>query len=171
MEKNTTQHSHQFLLQNEDQQWQSISLRYVRVLQVRLLVSMLLLLIVTTVLLHTIISLQYIIMITSCIVVAIAVIATVVLPRKVRLTRYLVGELDVNLQKGFLFRQHISLAINRIQHLEVTQSPVERLLKLSRIAIYTAGGYQSDLVIPGVETSTAMQIKQRLLNQISFEEL
>jgi len=169
MEQYTSHDPHQFL-QGGGEQWQPVSLRYVRVLQVRLLMVTLPLLIAIAVVLNDAIPLQYIVLIEIVLLLVVIIAGLVFLPRKVRYTRYLLRDLDVNLQKGFLFRHIISLAINRIQHLEVTQNPVERSLQLSRIVIYTAGGYQSDLTIPGLESNIAIQIKQQLLKQIAAEE-
>jgi len=84
-------------------------------------------------------------------------------PKRARNTRYLLRELDVHVQRGLWWRKTTSVGINRVQHLELTQGPLERMLGLSRLILYTAGGIQSDLVIPGLATKTAAQLKIQLL--------
>lgn len=91
-------------------------------------------------------------------------------PRKVRRTNYLLRQLDLHLRAGCWWYRTVSVAVNRIQHLEITQGPLERLCGLSVLAIYTAGGYQSDLKIPGLERELAHQIKASLTDRITEEE-
>lgn len=93
------------------------------------------------------------------------------IPRRVHYTRYLRRDLDMHMQTGYWWHTTTSVAINRIQHLELTQGPVERLLNLNTLVLYTAGGSQSDLKLPGLETDTASQLKAQLLHQIAQEEI
>ncbi len=92
-------------------------------------------------------------------------------PRRVRLTQYLLRPLDVHMRTGYWWRNTTSVAINRIQHLEITQGPVERALGLSTLVLYTAGGFQSDLKLPGLDTEVARQLKAELLHQVTQEEV
>lgn len=93
-----------------------------------------------------------------------------IIPRKVKHTKYLLRSLDMHLQKGLMWRKTISVGINRIQHMEITQGPIERLLNLSRLAIYTAGGVHSDLSVPGLQTEDAQRLKSQLLSLATIEE-
>lgn len=93
------------------------------------------------------------------------------IPRRARFTRYLLRELDVHLQTGYWWRKTTSVAINRIQHLELTQGPIERWLTLNSLVLYTAGGSQSDLKLPGLDAAVAQHIKAQLLNQIAEEDI
>jgi membrane protein YdbS with pleckstrin-like domain len=80
-------------------------------------------------------------------------------------------EQDINLQKGFMFWKMVSVANNRIQHLEVRQGPVERHYGLASLIIYTAGTMGSDLRIPDLTLAQAQQLKAQLLNSINTEAL
>lgn len=92
------------------------------------------------------------------------------IPRKVKHTKYLLRTLDMHLQKGLMWRRTVSVGINRIQHMEITQGPIERMLNLSRLAIYTAGGIRSDLSIPGLQTEDAQRLKSQLLSLAIIEK-
>lgn len=98
-------------------------------------------------------------------------LAFVWVPRRARYTKYLLRERDVNLQKGFWWHMSTSVAINRLQHLEVTQGPIERALNISKLTVFTAGGARSDMVIPGLDIDVARQLKSHLLKQVGNEEL
>lgn len=87
-------------------------------------------------------------------------------PRRYRHTGYCVREHDLHLRTGALFQQTLSITLNRIQHMELTRGPLERLLGLSSLAIYTAGGSGRDLAIPGLDTTTAERLREYLLERI-----
>lgn len=90
-------------------------------------------------------------------------------PRKVRRTQYLLRERDVHLRTGWWWSRSVSVAINRIQHVEITQGPFERLNGLSQLVIYTAGGHQSDVKIPGLDTDLAQRLKTHLTRRATEE--
>ncbi|MFT4720302.1 MAG: membrane protein YdbS with pleckstrin-like domain [Candidatus Azotimanducaceae bacterium] len=83
--------------------------------------------------------------------------------------RYRVRSLDINLVKGYLFRHDVSVSFNRIQHIEVSQNPVERLFKLGTLRVFTAGTIGSDLHLPGLPNRVAHQLKAEILNEINLE--
>ena len=83
--------------------------------------------------------------------------------------RYRVRALDINLVKGYLFRHDVSVSFNRIQHIEVSQNPIERLFKLGTLRVFTAGTMGSDLHLPGLPNRVAHQLKAEILNEINLE--
>ena len=168
---NTKLDSRQMLFVDNQLQWQSINPRYVRVLQFRLLMVLVIVFFGNVISIGNFIEASVVLAIDSAILLALLWVSLVLMPRKVCHTRYYLSDINVNLQKGYWFRRTISVPINRVQHLEVTQNPIERWLNLSCLVVYTAGGYQSDLVIPGLDYPEAMQLKQQLLNKIASEEL
>jgi membrane protein YdbS with pleckstrin-like domain len=83
---------------------------------------------------------------------------------------YLVREKDVSFQRGLITYKVTSVPLNRIQHVEVNQGILEKMLKLSSVKIYTAGGTSSDLTIPGLTESDAQKLKAFLSGKISAHE-
>ena len=67
-----------------------------------------------------------------------------------RAFRYAVREHDLLVRSGVLFRRWTSIPLNRIQHLDTRQGPLERILGLSRLQVYTAAGVSADGSIPGL---------------------
>ncbi|MEX1220495.1 MAG: PH domain-containing protein [Idiomarina sp.] len=92
------------------------------------------------------------------------------LPRRYELTGYCVDENQLQLRKGALWRTRQAAAMNRIQHSEVSQGPIERAFGLSRLIVYTAGGAGADISIPGLADSKAEQLKALVLQQIMTEQ-
>ncbi|HBX36325.1 MAG TPA: hypothetical protein DEG76_03060 [Pseudohongiella sp.] len=86
--------------------------------------------------------------------------------RRYHLTGYDVQSRAVHFRTGALWRTQTVVTLNRIQHVEVTQGPLERALKLARLIIYTAGGRGSDLTVPGLPLSKAESIRDSLLQRV-----
>lgn len=92
-------------------------------------------------------------------------------PKTAKRLQYLLRDDDINLQKGFIYWRQVSVACNRIQHIEVSQGPFERHLGLATLSVFTAGTLGSDMKLPGLKLETATKIKARLLDKINAEEL
>lgn len=105
----------------------------------------------------------------GAIVVLMILLITIWVPRRYQLTGYAVEPLEVHYRTGALWRHQTAVPINRIQHVEITQGPVERILSLARLVIYTAGGSGSDLAVPGLLQSDAETLRNTLLQQIGEE--
>ncbi|MEE4331378.1 MAG: PH domain-containing protein [Wenzhouxiangella sp.] len=79
-------------------------------------------------------------------------------------------EHDLIYQSGVVFRKQVILPFARIQHVETLSGPVERYFDLMRVKCFTAGGASADLVVEGLTTATAGQVRQYLLEQIRDDE-
>lgn len=82
--------------------------------------------------------------------------------------QYVVREHDLVFRKGLLWRKMIAVSFNRIQHIDLTSGPLERRLNLTSLKIYTAGGFSSDLVIPGLNKQTAQKLRDMIINQTNI---
>ena len=76
--------------------------------------------------------------------------------------RYAIREHDLLVQSGVLFRRWSSIPNNRIQHVDTRQGPVERVLGLSRLLVFTAAGMSADGSIPGLATEDAERLRDLL---------
>ena len=72
---------------------------------------------------------------------------------------YALREHDLLYKTGWLWRRKVAVPFNRIQHVEIRRGPLEELLKLRRLQIFTAGGSASDLSIPGLEPELAEKVR------------
>ena len=87
-------------------------------------------------------------------------------PRK----KYLLRQHDLLYKTGYIFEKTTAIPINRIQHIEIRQSILLRIFKLSKLVIYTAGGNSSDLSISGLKPEDAKQLKEFISKTISEHE-
>ncbi|MBN1821805.1 MAG: PH domain-containing protein [Prolixibacteraceae bacterium] len=83
---------------------------------------------------------------------------------------YLVRENDISYQTGIITYRVTTVPFNRIQHVEVNQGVLAKLLKLATIKIFTAGGNASDLSVPGLPVDIANNLKSFLAEKISEHE-
>jgi membrane protein YdbS with pleckstrin-like domain len=79
-------------------------------------------------------------------------------------------EHDLIYQSGVIFRKQVILPFARIQHVETLSGPVERYFDIMRVKCFTAGGQSADLVVEGLDSDTAGQVRQYLLEQIRDDE-
>ncbi|MBK8188299.1 MAG: PH domain-containing protein [Cellvibrio sp.] len=92
-------------------------------------------------------------------------------PNTTKRLQYVLRDDDIQLRRGYLYWRHLAISCNRIQHLEVTQGPLERYLGLGCLVVYTAGTMGSDMKLPGLALETAQKIKAQLLKKINAEEI
>lgn len=94
-------------------------------------------------------------------------VALVWAPRRYARTGYCVRAEDLHLRTGALWQRTTSVTLNRIQHLEINQGPLERVLGIARLMVFTAGGSGYDLMLPGLPAQTAERLKAHLLERIA----
>ena len=78
---------------------------------------------------------------------------------------YTVREHDLLVQRGVLFRRWSSIPFTRIQHVDTRQGPMERMLGLSRLMVFTAAGMSADGVILTKEGRRALYLPQVAVEQ------
>jgi membrane protein YdbS with pleckstrin-like domain len=76
--------------------------------------------------------------------------------------RYEVRADSLYLTRGVLTRVQTVAPYVRVQHIDTRRSPVERLLGLSSLVVYTAGSRGADVTIPGLTDARAAELQRRL---------
>jgi len=76
--------------------------------------------------------------------------------------RYEVREDSLYLTRGVLTQVQTVAPYVRVQHIDTRRSPVERLLGLSSLVVYTAGSRGADVTIPGLTDDRAAELQSRL---------
>lgn len=82
-----------------------------------------------------------------------------------RAFRYGVRADDLLVESGVLFRHTVSIPLDRIQHVDTRQGPMERAFGLSRLVVYTAAGMSADGSIPGLEEREADALRDTLVRR------
>ncbi|RDI14346.1 PH domain-containing protein [Flavobacterium sp. AG291] len=73
---------------------------------------------------------------------------------------------DVIYKSGAIVLETTIIPYNRVQHVTLHEGFISRKLGLATIEIFTAGGINSDIKVPGVEKEHAEKIKQLLIGKI-----
>ncbi len=98
--------------------------------------------------------------------VAVAVLAAgavclFVVHRRFRAWAYQERDEDLVASRGVMFRRQSVVPYGRMQFVDVTAGPVERLFKLATVKLHTAAA-ASDARIPGLEREEAARLRDRL---------
>ena len=78
--------------------------------------------------------------------------------------RYRVADRALELQHGVLFVQRSVVPYFRVQHVDVSQGPLERALGLARLKVHTASA-GTDASLPGVELHRAEEVRRLVLDR------
>lgn len=80
---------------------------------------------------------------------------------------YSLQQSEILIARGVFWRQLIGVPYNRIQHLDVTNGPLERKLKLSKLIIHTAGTRDASVILHGLSIDYANQLRAELSKTVS----
>ena len=76
--------------------------------------------------------------------------------------RFEVREDSLYLERGVLTRVRTVVPFVRIQHVDTSRSPTERLAGLASTVVYTAGSRGADVSVPGLTPGDADDLRERL---------
>jgi membrane protein YdbS with pleckstrin-like domain len=100
----------------------------------------------------------------------IAIVMTVAFPAR-RVTRwgFKIGEGQLRVARGWLFRTDTIVPFVRVQHIDVGQGPVERLFGLSHLAVHTSGTHNSMVTLPGLRADLAAAMRETIRRHIQTD--
>ena len=89
-----------------------------------------------------------------------AIVGIVVTPRRIydRL-RYRLTERLLQVVRGWLFHVDTIVPLVRVQHIDVTRGPLEKLFGVATLVVHTAGTHNSIVTLPGLSPERAAQIR------------
>ena len=76
---------------------------------------------------------------------------------------YRLSEQGIQIRRGVLWRQAITVPRNRIQHTDVSQGPLERRFGLATLLVHTAGTMFARVTLSGLEKGRALAIRDHLM--------
>ena len=77
---------------------------------------------------------------------------------------------DLRLQRGVWIETHTIVPLDRVQHLDLAQGPIERTFGVSRLIVHTAGTQFSRVVLPGLSRPDAERMRDEIRARIGREE-
>jgi membrane protein YdbS with pleckstrin-like domain len=76
---------------------------------------------------------------------------------------YRIDDQGIEIRRGVHWRVVISVPRSRVQHIDVSQGPVERRFGLGKLVIYTAGTEHAKVELEGLEHGRALRVREHLL--------
>ncbi|ABV38306.1 membrane-flanked domain protein [Shewanella sediminis HAW-EB3] len=77
---------------------------------------------------------------------------------------YAVCPHELVMQTGIIWVKRISLPYTRLQHISLSQGPLERKFYLRTLKCFSAGSGSAEIELPGLESKTAEKLRQHLLS-------
>lgn len=81
------------------------------------------------------------------------------IPVRYRTWWFTIGEEQIDLERGVVFRTHTVIPMTRVQHVELEFGPLARRFSLAELQIHTAAG---SITIPALDRADGEQIRQRI---------
>lgn len=78
---------------------------------------------------------------------------------------YVLRDKDILFRKGVFWRSVTAVPFNRIQHVETSNTPLDRKFGLATLQLFTAGGSSGDLKINGLGNDIARQLRIFILDK------
>ena len=82
-------------------------------------------------------------------------------------TRFRISDERIELERGLVSRHAVSTPLDRVRTVDLTASPIHRLLGLSTVRIGTGSASEDGLDLDGLATGLARELRARLLHSIA----
>ncbi len=95
------------------------------------------------------------------------VAAVALLPgRRYRAWGYAAGEDELTVKHGLMIRKVTIVPFGRVQHIDVAQGPIQRMLGLATLVLNTAGTRGAAVRLPGLLHAQAEEMRDRIRGKI-----
>ena len=82
---------------------------------------------------------------------------------------YRIGEGQLRVARGWLFRTDTIVPFVRVQHIDVGQGPIERWFGLSHLIVHTSGTHNSTVTLPGLPSDLAAAMRETIRRHIQTD--
>jgi len=79
---------------------------------------------------------------------------------------YVVRDKDILFRSGVVWQSITAIPFNRIQHVETSNTPLDRRFEIATLQLFTAGGSGGDLKIDGLGIRVAEQMRIFILERV-----
>lgn len=92
------------------------------------------------------------------------ILCTLFAAMSARAKKYMLSEHHLSFYAGVLFKSVVVQPFTRLQHIEITRGPLERVLGLATLRLFSAGGSQHTMAIPGLPVAAAERLRSSILD-------
>jgi membrane protein YdbS with pleckstrin-like domain len=90
-------------------------------------------------------------------------------PRRYRAWGYGMDREELQVRRGVWIRVHTVVPLDNVQHIDVSQGPLERATGICSLVLHTAGTLHSQIVVPGLTRATAEGMRDEIRGRIREE--
>jgi membrane protein YdbS with pleckstrin-like domain len=76
---------------------------------------------------------------------------------------------ELQVRHGVLTQVHVVVPLRRVQHIDLSQGPLERACRVCRLLVHTAGTMHSRVVLPGLSRENAERMRDEIRARIRQE--
>lgn len=100
----------------------------------------------------------------------VAIVTIVIFPgRRAVRWGYRIGDGQLRVARGWLFRTDTIVPFVRVQHIDVGQGPIERWFGLSHLIVHTSGTHNSTVTLPGLPADLAAAMRETIRRHIQTD--
>jgi membrane protein YdbS with pleckstrin-like domain len=90
-------------------------------------------------------------------------------PRRYRAWGYAMDPEELRVHRGVWTRVQTVVPLDHVQHIDVSQGPLERAFGICSLVLHTAGTLHSQIVLPGLTRATAEHMRDEIRGRIREE--
>ena len=90
-------------------------------------------------------------------------------PRSYRAWGYGMDSEELQVSRGVWTRVQTVVPLDHVQHIDVSQGPLERTLGICSLVLHTAGTLNSQIVLPGLARGTAERMRDEIRGRMREE--
>ena len=95
------------------------------------------------------------------------IVAVILMPgRRYRAWGFAAGEDELTVQHGLMIRSVTIVPFGRVQHIDVAQGPIQRMLGLATLVLNTAGTRGAAVRLPGLLHAQAEEMREQIRGKI-----
>lgn len=87
-----------------------------------------------------------------------------------RFVKWKWDENGLEIHRGVYWRHQVTVPVSRIQHVDVSQGPLQRQYGLAKLTLHTAGTQEAAVELSGIAFETATWLRERLMTQQGVED-
>ncbi|MGO1235062.1 MAG: PH domain-containing protein [Microbacterium gubbeenense] len=95
-------------------------------------------------------------------IVAVTVVSLIILPRQAKALGYMLRGDDIVFRRGILWQRLIAVPYGRMQLIDITHGPLDRLFGISKLKMVTAAA-STGVEVPGLATPAAEALRDTLI--------
>jgi membrane protein YdbS with pleckstrin-like domain len=91
--------------------------------------------------------------------------------RRYQARGYQLGGDRLRVVRGLMFHSDTVVPFGRVQHIDVSQGPIERAYGLATLVLHTAGNHNASVALPGLAHADAVAMREEIRAHVKRETM